>query len=171
MGVANSGSSQAKHVTSLPFKQLSAQANQADSFEDFPHSLMSVGRTADDGTISIFMKDGVTIHKEQDVLIKCQGDPIFIGIQDEHQHRGQWQPRKSSKHARKALERANSVYDLPSIQQAIKWMHAVCGYPVKSTWLKAIKAGNFVGWPLLNEKTSTVLSRHRQNSKRTHESN
>jgi hypothetical protein len=31
-------------------------------------------------------------------------------------------------------------------------MHAVCGYPVKSTWLKAVKAGNFVGWPLLTEK-------------------
>jgi hypothetical protein len=44
------------------------------------------------------------------------------------------------------------VYDLPSTEQAIKWMHAVCGYPVKSTWIKAIKAGNFVGWPLLTEK-------------------
>jgi hypothetical protein len=31
-------------------------------------------------------------------------------------------------------------------------MHAVCGYPVKSTWVKAIKAGNFVGWTLLTEK-------------------
>ena len=29
-------------------------------------------------------------------------------------------------------------------------MHAVCGYPVKSTWLKAVAAGNFIGWPLLN---------------------
>ncbi len=28
-------------------------------------------------------------------------------------------------------------------------MHAACGYPVKSTWIKAIKAGNFVGWPVL----------------------
>ena len=28
-------------------------------------------------------------------------------------------------------------------------MHAVCGYPIKSTWLKAVKAGNFIGWPLL----------------------
>jgi hypothetical protein len=42
------------------------------------------------------------------------------------------------------------VYDLPSTEQGIKWMHAVCGYPVKSTWLKAIAAGNFIGWPLLN---------------------
>jgi hypothetical protein len=30
-------------------------------------------------------------------------------------------------------------------------MHSVCGYPVKSSWLKAIKAGNYVGWPMLNE--------------------
>ena len=33
--------------------------------------------------------------------------------------------------------------------QAIRWMHAVCGYPVKSTWLKVVQAGNFVGWQLL----------------------
>ena len=31
-------------------------------------------------------------------------------------------------------------------------MHAVCGYPVKSTWIKSIKAGNYVGWPMLNER-------------------
>jgi hypothetical protein len=31
-------------------------------------------------------------------------------------------------------------------------MHAVCSYPVKSTWLKAGKAGNFVGWSPLMEK-------------------
>ena len=45
--------------------------------------------------------------------------------------------------------RANSVYDLPFTEQALKWMHVVYGYPVKSTWLKAVQAGNFVGWPLL----------------------
>jgi len=31
-------------------------------------------------------------------------------------------------------------------------MHAVCGYPVKLTWLKAIKAGNYIGWPMLTER-------------------
>ena len=31
-------------------------------------------------------------------------------------------------------------------------MHAVCGYPVKSTWIQAIKAGNYVGWPILTEQ-------------------
>jgi hypothetical protein len=49
------------------------------------------------------------------------------------------------------LRQASSIYDLASMEQAIKWMHAVCGYPVKSTWLKAIKAGNYIGWPMLTD--------------------
>jgi hypothetical protein len=69
------------------------------------------------------------------------------------QQQGQWQPRHPSKQGRKALQQANSVYDLPSTEQAIKWMHAVCGYPVKLMWLKAIKAGNYVGWLILMERT------------------
>ena len=27
----------------------------------------------------------------------------------------------------------------------------MCGYPVNSTWIKAIKAGSFAGWPMLNK--------------------
>lgn len=57
---------------------------------------------------------------------------------------GQWQPRVPSKRKCRVLEQANSVYDQPSTEKAIKWMHTVCGHPVnKSTWLMAIKAGNF----------------------------
>jgi hypothetical protein len=64
---------------------------------------------------------------------------------------GHWQPQCPSKQARKALCHTNNVYNLPSTEQAIKWMHTVCGYPVKLTWLKAIKAGNYVGWPMLTK--------------------
>ncbi len=83
VGVANGGVSQAKFVTQLSFKDLSAQAMQADTFQDFPSSLMSVGKTTDDGMISIFTEDGVTVHKETDVLITCKGEPILIGVRDE----------------------------------------------------------------------------------------
>jgi hypothetical protein len=82
VGVANGGVSQAKFVTQLPFKDLSAKAKQADTFQDFPSSLMSVGKTADDSTISIFTKNGVTVHKEMDVLITCKGNPILIGVRN-----------------------------------------------------------------------------------------
>ena len=30
-------------------------------------------------------------------------------------------------------------------------MHALCGYPVNSTWIKTIKAGSYVVWPMLTE--------------------
>ncbi len=81
--MANGGVSQAKYVTQLLFKALSARATQADTFQDFPSSLMSVSKTTDDGTISIFTKDGVTVHKEMDVLITCKGEPILIGVRNE----------------------------------------------------------------------------------------
>ena len=160
VAVANGATSKAKNVTQLPFVGLSQKASQADTFDDFPTSLMSVRWTADDGMVSIFTNEGVTVHKEQDVLITCKGKPILIGVRDENgryrvplmQQWGQWQPRAPRKRVIAKLQQANSVYDLPTIEQGIKWMHAVCVYPVKSTWLKAIKADNFIGWPLLNEK-------------------
>jgi hypothetical protein len=68
------------------------------------------------------------------------------------QQQGHWQPRRPSKQARKALQQAISVYNLPSTKQAIKWMHAVYRYLVKLNWLKAIKAGNYMGWRMLTER-------------------
>ena len=160
VGVANGDVSLGNNVTRLPIPNLDDKATEADTFDDFPHSLMSVGKTSDAGTISIFTKDGVTVHKEEDVLITCKGKPILIGARDSKgryriplvQQRGQWQPRQPTKHSKHKLRQANSVYDLPSTEQAIKWMHAVCGYPVKSTWIAAIEAGNYIGWPLLTAR-------------------
>ena len=37
---------------------------------------------------------------------------------------------------------AYSAYDLPSVAALIKYFHAEEGYPVRSTWLKEIGAGN-----------------------------
>jgi hypothetical protein len=93
-------------------------------------------------------------------LITYKGKLILIGIHNDKgryriplvQQRGHWEPQRPSKKALHAPQKANSLYDLPSIEQAIKWMHAVCGYPVKTTWGKAAKAGNFVDWPFLTEK-------------------
>jgi hypothetical protein len=101
---------------------------QADTFQDFPTSLMSVGKTADDDTVSVFTKEGVNVFKGEDVLITCKGKPILIRVRDSHgryqiplmQQRGQWQPQRPSKQAQKALQQANSIYDLPSTKQAIK---------------------------------------------------
>ena len=49
-------------------------------------------------------------------------------------------------------EVVNSVYELPNLQQVVRWYHAAAGYPTKSKWLKAIDAGFFATWPLLTTK-------------------
>ena len=86
---------------------------QAGTFQDFPTSLMSVGKMADDGTVSVFTKEGVNVSKEADVLITCKGEPILIGVRDSHgryriplvQQRGQWHhdihPNKRGKYSDK----------------------------------------------------------------------
>jgi len=78
--VANGEKSNSQHVTSLPFPSLSLKARQADTFKESPTSLMSVGKTADDGKISIFTKDGVTVLDKKDGLITCKNKPLFIGV-------------------------------------------------------------------------------------------
>jgi len=108
---------------------------QADTFMDFPTSLMSVGKTANDGTVSIFTKEGVNVFKEEDVLITCKGKPILVGVRDSHgryripliQQWGQWQPRHPSKQARKALRQAiRSPIDRTSCQMDAHGMWLPC---------------------------------------------
>ena len=47
-------------------------------------------------------------------------------------------------------EHINNVYELPSIEQAVRYLHAAAGHPTKHTWLKAIARGNYNSWPLIN---------------------
>ena len=49
-------------------------------------------------------------------------------------------------------EALHNVYDLPSIEPAIRYLHAAAGFPTKATWLKAIRKGNYLTWPLLTVK-------------------
>ena len=82
--MANGGACNGKYVTTPTLPQLSNKLGEEDTFEESPTSLMSVGKTADDGNVSIFTKYGVPVYKEEDVLITCQRKPILIGKRDEH---------------------------------------------------------------------------------------
>ena len=48
-----------------------------------------------------------------------------------------------------------SAYDLPSVAALKRYLHAAAGYPVQSTWLKAISAGNYSSWPGLTLANAT----------------
>ncbi|KAL7525492.1 hypothetical protein ACHAWF_001385 [Thalassiosira exigua] len=38
------------------------------------------------------------------------------------------------------------AYDLPSVKALVWYFHASAGFPVRTTWLKVIKAGNYDSW-------------------------
>ena len=50
---------------------------------------------------------------------------------------------------------AYSAYDLPSVAALIRYFHTAVGYPVRSTWLTAISAGNYSSWPGLTLANAT----------------
>ena len=49
-------------------------------------------------------------------------------------------------------EAINNVYELPSVEQSIRYLHGAAGFPTKATWLKSIRNGNYLSWPLANVK-------------------
>ncbi len=54
-------------------------------------------------------------------------------------------------------ETVSNVYNLPLILQAIAYLHAVPGFPVKETWVRAINNGNYVTWSGL---TTEMVNKH-----------
>ena len=52
---------------------------------------------------------------------------------------------------------ANSAYHTSTQAEHVAFLHAACGYPVPSTWLKAIDKGHFTTWPGL---TSDLVKKH-----------
>jgi len=37
-------------------------------------------------------------------------------------------------------------------EKSVRYLHAAAGFPVKESWIDAIKAGNYTTWPGLNVK-------------------
>jgi hypothetical protein len=46
----------------------------------------------------------------------------------------------------------HNVYELPSLEPIVCYLHAAAGFPPKSTWLKDVRQGNYSTWPLINIK-------------------
>ena len=51
---------------------------------------------------------------------------------------------------------AYSAYDLPIVEALVRYFHAAAGFTVRTTWLKAIKVGNYRTWPGLTLANDTA---------------
>ena len=107
---------------------------------------------------TIFVPGGevVQVFDENKSKVIVTGDAILRGWWDSH---GLWRvPVGYESNADIALnikelnEILHNVFDLPSIEQTIQYMHTCIVSPTRHTWVKAIRRGNFIGWPLVTVK-------------------
>ncbi len=147
----------ASHTTNLPFPSLSAKARRADVLPGLRHnSFVSVGKFADASYTTIFHPHGkgVTVHQPGTFKVKLLHKPVLQGWRDAN---GLWQLsrvplRTTTRASGKQQEVASNVYTLPSIPQTAIYSHATAGFPIKDSWVKAIKNGHYVSWPGLTAK-------------------
>ncbi len=65
--------------------------------------------------------------------------------------KSQWHIRALLAHTDKK-EKVHNEYELPSIKQTVRYLHAAAGHPIEDTWSKAIRKGNYNSWPLIDTK-------------------
>ena len=158
VNLLNGSSIQASHTTLLPFQSLSMMARKADVLPGLkPNSLVSVGKLADANYTTIFhpKENGVTIHQMGTYQLKLLCAPIIQGWRDKN---GLWrlskdQPRNAIMSSKRNQEIVANVFNLPSIPQVIRYLHASAGFPTKDSWIKAIKNGHYATWPGLTVDT------------------
>ena len=124
------------------------------------NSLLSGPKFADANYITLLTPTEVLIYDGQDLKITTSKEAILRGWRDKPS--GLWriplEANKTPKQSEYVLlpkgskEIINNVYELPSTQHIVWYLHACAGFPTKTTWIKAIRAGNYATWPHLSLK-------------------
>jgi hypothetical protein len=145
---------QASYKTELPIEQLSNKAREAGILPGLKTPLVSINKMAEEGYTRVFHpgEEGVMVHKKGTITIATTKPPILQGCKSKGAKLWTTSAGNETK-----KEQANNASDLPSISQTVKYLHAAAGIPVKETWIKAIKAGNYNTRPTI---TLTTVRRH-----------
>ena len=85
---------------------------------------------AEEGYLTIFHpgEQGVMIHSPGSVSIITKSPPVLQGCKPKGAKLWTISDNENS-----MKERINNVYDLPSINQTVKYLHAAAGFPTKET--------------------------------------
>jgi hypothetical protein len=145
---------QATHTCLLDIPGLPPSARQAHIFPQLAHALLSIGLLCDNGCTATFDADTVSITLNGAILLTGYRDPtsrlwkIPLGQTQAPSPRATLQPMP---------HQAYSAYHTSSQADHISFLHAAAGYPVPSTWIKAIDRGHYTTWPGLS---SSAVRKH-----------
>jgi hypothetical protein len=142
---------QSSHTCNLLLTGLPPQASQARILPGLVHnSLISVGQLCDNGFSVTFTLDQVTVTRDK----KC----VMYGSRDPKSRL--WRVNLKQKFEKQESQ-CNHAHDNNNQKYLINYLHATCFSPVKSTWITAIKNGNFLSWPgLIEQAVEKHLSKY-----------
>jgi hypothetical protein len=144
---------QATHTCQIYIPDLPTKACEAHLFPDLAHALLSIGLLCDHVCTAIFDKQHVKISYKNAIILTGYHDPETnlwkVPLQPTP---AQTQPAQPAWILPYTQHHANSAYHTSTQIDLVTYLHAACGSPVPSTWIKAINNGHFATWPGLTAK-------------------
>lgn len=134
------------HTAEIQLDGVPSGAMQAHIFPQLGNALISVGQLCDYGCETSFNATECNVTNR---LGRC----VLRGPRD--QRTGLWRvdlaaptgALPSQNPQPPVQHELNSVYHTKTKRELVQYLHAACGSPVPSTWIKAIENGNFATWP------------------------
>jgi len=113
-------------------------------------TLISVPKLADAGYTTVFSKAGAAIYDDYTTTISASNPPVPGAERCEHT--GLWKlpldnKTKETNGTPPTNEAINVIFDLPSARQTFLWYHTAAGFPVKESFIKVVRNGNYATWP------------------------
>ena len=143
VGTANGQVAISKATATLPIPKLDTDFHiKGCIMPNFINTVIGVGPICDANCTVVFREKDVTD-------MSPQGKPILQGWREKKLPRlwrfalspDEIEEKKYTTTSQTGPE-ANIVYDLPSVEALVLYMHTAAGFHVKYTWLRAIKHGN-----------------------------
>jgi hypothetical protein len=106
---------------------------------------------ADYGYITVFNKTEARIYDGTSTTITASGEPIIVAprcnntslwkmeLDLDYEVLGTVHPEQFIA----GVDKANAIFDLPNSRQTLQYFHAAAGFPVKETFLAAVRARNY----------------------------
>ncbi len=144
---------------------LQAGAGKINIVPNLHSTLISVPKMADYSYIAVFDKTEARIYDGTTTTITALGEPIIVAPRCNDT--GLWKMELNLNYEVlgtacpaqfiAGADKANAIFDLPNNRQTLQYLHASTGFPVKETFLAAVRARNYATWP---ELMTTLIAKH-----------
>jgi hypothetical protein len=147
---------QATHTCNVDYPGLPTTATNGHMFQSMAHPLISIPVLCDHDCEAMFTKHDLTITRHGHTILTGTRDPttrMWTLPLESHMS----PPSTQLSTHLEPPPQANNIQTFATKNDLATFLHGTAGYPVPSTWIEAIQAGNYATWPGL---TTQLIHNH-----------